>query len=108
MARPIPPWLAAFCVKPKIEFHQPFTFLWYDLRMARFRSLRIKPRWRLFRAGSGRASGLAPMAYVLLYLASLAMSEWNSVRYGTIVVWPANGVALAALLQLHRREAVRV
>jgi EAL domain-containing protein (putative c-di-GMP-specific phosphodiesterase class I)/GGDEF domain-containing protein/integral membrane sensor domain MASE1 len=36
------------------------------------------------------------------------MSEWNAVRYGTIVVWPANGVALAALLQLHRREAIRV
>lgn len=76
--------------------------------MARARSIAVRPKWRLFRAGSGRASGPPPLAYVLLYVLCLAMSEWNSVRYGTIVIWPANGVALAALLQLHRREAVRV
>src|SRR4051812_28481757 len=76
--------------------------------MARARSIRVRPKWRLFRAGSGHASGPPPVAYVLLYILCLAMSEWNAVRYGTIVVWPANGVALAALLQLHRREAVRV
>jgi predicted signal transduction protein with EAL and GGDEF domain len=76
--------------------------------MARARSIRVRPKWRLFRPGSGRASGPSPALYVLLYILCLAMSEWNAVRYGTIVVWPANGVALAALLQLHRREALRV
>lgn len=76
--------------------------------MAEARSVSVNPKWRLFRPGSGRASGPAPIAYVLLYLLCLAMSEWNSVRYGTIVIWPANGVALAALLQLHRRQALQV
>ena len=76
--------------------------------MARARSIKVRPKWRLFRPGSGHASGPRPALYVLLYLLCLAMSEWNAVRYGTIVVWPANGVALAALLQLHRREALRV
>jgi predicted signal transduction protein with EAL and GGDEF domain len=68
----------------------------------------VSPKWRLFRPGSGRASGPPPAAYILLYVLCLAMSQWNAVRYGTIVIWPANGVALAALLQLHRREALRV
>lgn len=76
--------------------------------MARARSVRVHPKWRLFRPGSGHASGPPPAAYVLLYVLCLAMSQWNAVRYGTIVVWPANGVALAALLQLHRRGALRV
>src|SRR3569623_1358341 len=76
--------------------------------MASARSIRVRPKWRLFRPGTGRASGPSPPLYVLLYLLCLAMSQWNAVRYGTIVVWPANGVALAALLQLHRREALRV
>src|SRR3569623_2017340 len=76
--------------------------------MASARSIRVRPKWRLFRPGTGRASGPSPPLYVLLYLLCLAMSQWNALRYGTIVVWPANGVALAALLQLHRREALRV
>jgi EAL domain-containing protein (putative c-di-GMP-specific phosphodiesterase class I)/GGDEF domain-containing protein/integral membrane sensor domain MASE1 len=76
--------------------------------MGKARTIRVRGRWRLFRAGKGRAEGPPPSAYVALYLFCLALSHWNAVRYGTIVIWPANGVALAALLQLHRRAAIAV
>lgn len=76
--------------------------------MQRERTIRVQPKWRLFRPGAGEAAGMMPLVYVALYIACLAISQWNATRYGTIIVWPANGVLLAALLQLHRTPALRV
>ncbi|WP_339913570.1 ATP-binding protein [uncultured Brevundimonas sp.] len=65
-------------------------------------------KWRLFRQDAGRVSGLPPWAYVLLFSMSMALGQWSVARYGGVVIWPANGVILAALLQLHRRQAISV
>ncbi|SMF78757.1 putative bifunctional diguanylate cyclase/phosphodiesterase [Allosphingosinicella indica] len=76
--------------------------------MQRERTIRVQPKWRLFRPGAGEAAGMTPLVYVALYTLCLAISQWNATRYGTIIIWPANGVLLAALLQLHREPALRV
>ena len=68
----------------------------------------MKGRWRLFRHEGGRAAGPPPWVYVALFCACMLVGLWSAARFGAIVIWPANGVMLAALLQLHRRQAVRV
>jgi signal transduction histidine kinase/ActR/RegA family two-component response regulator len=45
---------------------------------------------------------------VLLYAAAMAVGYWTMARFGTATIWLANGVATAALLQLHRRPALVV
>ena len=68
----------------------------------------MKGRWRLFRHDAGRIAGPPPWAYVLLYVAALAVGYWTITLFGTVTIWLANGVVIAALLQLHRRPAVMV
>jgi len=53
-------------------------------------------------------SGPPAWVYGLLYLASLALSHWSLAVFGVVTVWLCNGVLTAALLQLHRRQAVMV
>jgi signal transduction histidine kinase/ActR/RegA family two-component response regulator len=65
-------------------------------------------RWRLFRHEAGQASGPPPWAYVALFAACLLVGIWSARTFHAVVIWPANGVLLAAALQLHRRQAVRV
>lgn len=68
----------------------------------------MQGRWRLFRHDAGRSAGPPPWAYVLLYVAALAIGYWTLARFGTATVWLANGVVVAALLQLKRRPALVV
>ena len=68
----------------------------------------MQGRWRLFRHDAGRVAGPPAWAYVLLYVAALALGYWTLARFGTATVWLANGVVVAALLQLQRRPAVLV
>lgn len=65
-------------------------------------------RWRLFRHETGRVSGIPAWAYVALFAACMLIGIWSAREYNAVVIWPANGVLLAALLQLHRRQAVQV
>ena len=65
-------------------------------------------RWRLFRHDAGQASGPPPWAYVALFVACLMIGVWSTRTFNAVVIWPANGVMLAAALQLHRRQAIRV
>ena len=65
-------------------------------------------RWRLFRHDAGQASGPPAWAYVALFAACLLIGIWSARNFGAVVIWPANGVMLAALLQLHRRQAITV
>jgi signal transduction histidine kinase len=67
----------------------------------------VRSRWRLFRQDGARAASLHPVAYLILYVVSLAMGHWAKATYGAVVVWTANGVLLAGLLQLRRRDAIR-
>ncbi len=53
-------------------------------------------------------AGPPAWVYVLLYVASLALSHWSIAVFGVVTVWLCNGVLTAALLQLHRRQAVMV
>lgn len=68
----------------------------------------LQGRWRLFRHAAGRVAGPPAWAYVLLYAAAVAVGYWTMARFGTATIWLANGVATAALLQLHRRPALMV
>ena len=65
-------------------------------------------RWRLFRHDAGQASGPPAWTYVALFAACLLLGIWSARTFGAVVIWPANGVMLAALLQLHRRQAATV
>ncbi|WP_339933130.1 response regulator [uncultured Brevundimonas sp.] len=65
-------------------------------------------RWRLFRHDAGQASGPPAWTYVVLFTACLLIGIWSARTFGAVVIWPANGVMLAALLQLHRRKAISV
>ena len=65
-------------------------------------------RWRLFRHDAGQASGPPAWTYVVLFTACLLIGIWSARTFGAVVIWPANGVMLAALLQLHRRKAITV
>lgn len=65
-------------------------------------------RWRLFRHDAGRVSGPPPWAYVALFAVCMLVGIWSAKTFGAVVFWPANGVMLAALLQLRRADAIRV
>ncbi len=65
-------------------------------------------RWRLFRHEAGRVCGPPAWAYVALFAACMLIGIWSAREFNAVVIWPANGVMLAALLQLHRRDAIRV
>lgn len=65
-------------------------------------------RWRLFRHDGGRVSGPPAWAYVALFAACMLIGIWSARQYDAVVIWPANGVLLAALLQLRRHDAIRV
>jgi signal transduction histidine kinase/CheY-like chemotaxis protein len=65
-------------------------------------------RWRLFRHDAGQASGPPPWAYVAMFAACLLVGIWSARTFNAVVIWPANGVMLAAALQLHKRQAIRV
>ncbi len=62
----------------------------------------------MFRQEAGRDLGPHPALYVLLFVLCLAAGNWTDVTYGTVAVWPANGVLIAAMLQLHRRKLLPV
>ncbi|WP_395945149.1 response regulator [Brevundimonas sp.] len=65
-------------------------------------------RWRFFRHDAGQAAGPPAWAYVLLFVAAQIFGQWSvSVLHATIM-WPANAILLAALLQLHRHKAMGV
>ncbi len=68
----------------------------------------MKGRWRLFRHEAGRKAGPAPWVYVALFVTSLAVGFWSAREFGSVAVWLSNGIMAAALLQLHRREAISV
>lgn len=68
----------------------------------------VKGRWRVFRHEAGRAAGPPAWAYVALFCASLLIGIWSAKQFGAVVMWPANGILLAAFLQLHRRKALAV
>lgn len=68
----------------------------------------MQGRWRIFRHDAGQAAGPPAWAYVVLFGASLLLGIWSTAQYGAVVMWPANGVLLAAFLQLHRRQAIAV
>ncbi|CAN5271505.1 MASE1 domain-containing protein [soil metagenome] len=68
----------------------------------------MRGRWRLFRHDAGRISAVPPWAYVVLFSACLLVGIWSARTYNAVIIWPANGVMLAAALQLHRRQALRV
>lgn len=68
----------------------------------------MRGQWRLFRHDAGCAAGPPPWAYVALFVASLALGFWSARMFGAVAVWLSNGVMAAALLQLHRRQAVTV
>ena len=65
-------------------------------------------RWRIFRHEAGKAAGPPAWAYVLLFAGCLAVGLWSSNKFHATVLWPANAVLVAALLQLHRRDALGV
>ena len=65
-------------------------------------------RWRLFRHDAGRAADPPALAYVLLYVLAQLVGQWSMHTFGATVLWLANAVLVAALLQLHRRPAVGV
>lgn len=68
----------------------------------------MQGRWRVFRHETGREAGPPAWAYVALFCASLLIGMWSAQKFGAVVMWPANGVLLAAFLQLHRRKAITV
>lgn len=65
-------------------------------------------RWRAFRHEAGQVSGPPPWVYVALFAVCLAIGIWSARTFDAVVIWPANGVMLAAYLQLHRRQALTV
>ena len=67
----------------------------------------MRPKWRLFRQDGARAASLHLAVYLILYVVSLAMGQWAKATFATVLVWTANGVLLAGLLQLKRRDAIR-
>jgi two-component system, sensor histidine kinase len=68
----------------------------------------VRGKWRLFRQDAGRVAGPPAWVYIALFALCIAIGNWSSARYGAVVLWPANGVLLAALLQLHKRPAIGV
>ena len=68
----------------------------------------MQGRWRVFRHEAGQTAGPPAWAYVALFCASLLLGLWSAGKFGAVVMWAANGVLLAAYLQLHQRKAVVV
>lgn len=68
----------------------------------------MQGRWRMFRHEAGKDAGPPAWTYVALFGACLLIGLWSAERFGAVVMWPANGVLLAAFLQLHRRQAIGV
>ena len=68
----------------------------------------MQGRWRVFRHETGREAGPPASAYVALFCASLLIGMWSAQQFDAIVMWPANGILLAAFLQLRRRKAIAV
>ena len=68
----------------------------------------MQGRWRIFRHETGREAGPPAWAYVTLFCASLLIGLWSAQEFGAVVMWPANGILLAAFLQLRRRKAIAV
>ena len=65
-------------------------------------------RWRPWRHEASLRAGPPPWAYVALLAICHLVGHWSIHTFHAVVIWPANGVMLAALLQLHRRQAVWV
>ncbi|WP_162938795.1 hybrid sensor histidine kinase/response regulator [Brevundimonas naejangsanensis] len=65
-------------------------------------------RWRAFRHDAGLEAGPPAAGYVLLYLLCLLIGHWSATTFQAVIVWPTNGVLLAAYLQLPRRRAAIV
>lgn len=63
---------------------------------------------RIFRHDAGLAAGPPAMTYVLLLVLCLVLGYWSAATYQAVLLWPANGVLLAAYLQLPRRRAAAV
>ena len=68
----------------------------------------MQGRWRVFRHETGLEAGPPAWTYVALFCASLLIGMWSAQKFGAVVMWPANGILLAAFLQLHRRKAIAV
>ena len=72
-------------------------------------ALATKPiPWRLFRHEAGRAAGPPAWAYLALFVVCQLAGLWMSRTFSVTILWPANAVLLAAVLQLHRAQAARV
>ncbi|WP_333610443.1 MASE1 domain-containing protein [Brevundimonas bullata] len=65
-------------------------------------------RWRAFRHEAGQEAGPRSAVYVLLFMLCLLLGHWSTTTFQAVIVWPANGVMLAAFLQLPRRRAAVV
>ncbi|MFK0297915.1 response regulator [Brevundimonas sp. NPDC090276] len=65
-------------------------------------------RWRVFRHEAGQEAGPHAAVYVSLYALCLLLGHWSASTFEAVIAWPANGVMLAALLQLPRRRAAMV
>ncbi len=76
--------------------------------MGRGRTIGGSGRWRLFRHEAGRAAGPPAWAYVLLYVVCQLIGLWSIQTFHATVLWPANAILVAALLQLHRNRAITV
>lgn len=68
----------------------------------------MQGRWRVFRHETGREAGPPAWAYVALFCASLLIGIWSAKEFGAVVMWPANGILLAAFMQLRRDKAIAV
>lgn len=65
-------------------------------------------RWRAFRHEAGLEAGPHPAVYVVLFVLCLLLGHWSATTFQAVIAWPANGVMLAAFLQLPRRRACPV
>lgn len=68
----------------------------------------LKPRgipWRLFRHDAAKDSAIPAWLFVAAYLAGLLLAHFCQTRFGTVAVWPANGILVAAMLLLNRKQA---
>lgn len=65
-------------------------------------------RWRFFRHDAGLEAGPPPWLYVVLFVAGQLLGQWSLSALHATVMWPANAVLLAAVLQLRRDKAVGV
>ncbi len=68
----------------------------------------MRVKWRLFRQDAGREAGPPAWAYVALFALCIVLGNWSLAVYQTVGAWPANGVLLAAVLQLHQRKVLPV